>query len=84
MHLRDLEQWLKQRPFDPFVRHLSSGERIRVDRPDAAVPGTNSVLVLYKRRGRLTGFTHFSLYHVVKIEEADSSGKRRARRGGTP
>jgi len=79
MHVGDLEQWLKRRPFEPFVMHPSSGERIRVDHPDAAVPGTNSVLVLYKRRGRLAGFAHFALASVVKIAGRRQDGRGRAR-----
>lgn len=85
MHVRDLEQWLHKRPFEPFVMHLTSGDRIRVDHPDAAVPGTNAVLVIHKRRGRLAGFNHISLYHVVTIEPAKAgrNGRHGKRGRGT-
>jgi hypothetical protein len=75
MHVRDLEQWLKAKPFEPFVMRLSSGESVRVDHPDAAVPGTNAVLVIQKRRGRLEGFSHISLFHVVRIDPANGNGR---------
>ncbi|MBI1826271.1 MAG: hypothetical protein HY287_00150 [Planctomycetes bacterium] len=78
MHVRDLEHWLKARPFEPFVMNLTSGERIHVDHPDAAVPGTNAVLVINKRRGRLAGFSHISLFHVLKIEAASRRRKERS------
>jgi hypothetical protein len=81
MHVRDLEHWLKRRPFEPFVMRLSSGERVVVPQPDAAVPGTNAVLVIYKRRGRLAGFAHFSLYHVVTIEPVNGRTRRRSKAG---
>ncbi len=80
MHVRDLEQWLKAKPFEPCVMRLSSGESVRVDHPDAAVPGTNAVLVIQKRRGRLEGFSHVSLFHVVRIDPAN--GNSRPRRNG--
>ena len=80
MHVRDLEHWLKARPFEPFVMRLSSGDRVRVDHPDAAVPGTNAVLVIQKRKGRLSGFSHISLFHVVRIEPANGLTNGRARR----
>ena len=80
MHVRDLEHWLKAKPFEPFVMQLSSGETVRVDHPDAAVPGTNAVLVIDKRNGRLRGFSHVSLFHVVRIEPATGSPKGRSRR----
>ena len=80
MHVRDLEQWLKAKPFEPFLMRLSTGDVIRVDHPDAAVPGTNAVLVISKRRGRLVGFSHVSLFHVVQIEPADGAASTRNRR----
>lgn len=80
MHVRDLEQWLKAKPFEPFVMQLSTGDAIRVDHPDAAVPGTNAVLVINKRRGRLVGFLHISLFHVVRIDPANGSTNARSRR----
>ncbi len=80
MHVRDLEQWLKAKPFEPFVMRLSSGEKIRVDHPDAAVPGTNAVLVIRKRGGRLAGFSHVSLFHVVRIEPANGATNGRSRK----
>ena len=82
MHVRDLEQWLKARPFEPFVMHLTTGEAVRVDHPDAAVPGRNAVLVIQKRAGRLQSFSHVSLFHVVRIEPAngEENGLSRARR----
>ena len=83
MDVTDLETWLKRRPFEPFTMHLSSGERVRVDHPDAAVPGTNAVLVVYKRRGRLSGFVHFSLLHVVKIEPANGAAAAGPKRTST-
>jgi hypothetical protein len=79
MHVRDLEHWLKARPFEPFVMRLTTGESIRVDHPDAAVPGTNAVLVINKRRGRLRGFSHVSLFHVVQIHPAESQSNGRSR-----
>jgi len=82
MHVRDLEVWLKAKPFEPFVMTLSSGETVRVDHPDAAVPGTNAVLVISKRRGRLAGFSHVSLFHVVRIDRADGSVNGGTRRRG--
>jgi hypothetical protein len=63
---------------------LTTGERIRVDHPDAAVPGTNAVLVIDKRRGRLAGFSHVSLFHVVRIEPASGASDSRPRRRRTP
>ena len=82
MHVRDLEHWLKAKSFEPFVMRLSSSESVRVDHPDAAVPGTNAVLVIHKRAGRLQGFAHISLFHVVRIDPADVSknGQRRRSR----
>ena len=70
---------LKARPFEPFVMQLSSGETVRVDHPDAAVPGTDAVLVIDKRNGRLRGSSHESLFHVVRIEPALGSGDGRSR-----
>ena len=80
MHVRDLELWLKARPFEPFEMHLSTGEVVRVNHPDAAVPGRNAVLVIDKRRGRLAGFSHVSLFHVVRIDPANghANGARAA------
>lgn len=81
MHVRDLEHRLKARPFEPFVMRLTTGERVRVDHPDAAIPGTNAVLVIDKQRGRLRGFSHVSLFHVVRIEPAGgTNGRSRARK----
>lgn len=82
MHVRDLELWLKARPFEPFVMHLSSGESVRVDHPDAAVPGRNAVLVIDKHRGRLEGFSHVSLFHVVRIDPANGheGGRKKSRK----
>jgi hypothetical protein len=82
MHVRDLEKWLKAKPFEPFVMRLTSGESVRVDHPDAAVPGTNAVLVIYKKSGRLAGFSHVSLFHIVRIDPAEmnGNGQRHARR----
>lgn len=84
MHVRDLVQWLKARPFESFVMRLSSGEAVRVNHPDAAVPGTSAVLVIQKRRGRLVGFSHVSLFHVVRIDPAGATnGRARAPRRRT-
>jgi len=80
MHVRDLEHWLKAKPFEPFVVRLSNGETVRVNHPDAAVPGTNAVLVIDKRDGRLRGFSHISLFHVVRIEPANGSARRPSRK----
>ena len=80
MHVRDLEHWLKAKPFEPFVMRVSNGDAVRVDHPDAAVPGTNAVLVIEKRNGRLRGFSHISLFHVVRIEPAARSSNGRPRR----
>jgi len=80
MHVRDLEHWLKAKPFEPFVMRLSNGETVRVNHPDAAVPGTNAVLVIDKRDGRLRGFSHVSLFHVVRIEPANGSPRRPPRK----
>jgi hypothetical protein len=65
MHVRDLEHWLKARPFEPFVMRLSSGETVRVNHPDAAIPGTNAVLVIDKRRGRLARFSQCAVKRRV-------------------
>lgn len=46
MHVRAPEYSLKAKPFEPFVIRLSSGESVRVDHPDAAIPGTNEALPL--------------------------------------
>lgn len=80
MHVRDLEHWLKAKPFEPFVMRLSSGETVHVNHPDAAVPGTNAVLVIQKQRGRLAGFSHVSLFHVVCIEPANGTRNGSGRR----
>lgn len=61
--------------------HLSSGERVRVNHPDAAVPGSNAVLVVQKRRGRLAGFSHVLLFHVVRIEPANGEQGSRGPHG---
>jgi hypothetical protein len=82
MHVRDLEKWLKAKPFEPFVMRLTSGERIRVDHADAAVPGTNAALVIQKRNGRLAAFSHVSLFHVVRIDPVNGNGAGRRRRTG--
>ena len=79
MRVRDLEHWLKARPFEPFNMRLTNGETVRVDQPDAAVPGTNAVLVIDKRNGRLRGFSHVSLFHVVRIEPANGSPPHKPR-----
>ncbi len=79
MYLRDLEHRLKRQPFEPFAMRLSSGERVVVPHPDAAVPGTNAVLIIYKRRGRLAGFVHLSRYHVVTIEPVNGRTRRRSK-----
>lgn len=81
MHVRDLEHWLKAKPFEPFTMLLSSGDSVRVDHPDAAVPGTNAVLVIHKRNGRLAGFSHVSLFHVAQITPANGSANGHKRRG---
>lgn len=78
MHVRDLEQGLRAKPIEPFVMRLSSGEKIRADHSDAAVPGTNAVLVIRKRGGRLAGFSHVSLFHVVRIEPANGATNGRS------
>lgn len=80
MHVRDLDLRLKAKPFEPFVLHLSTGEAIRVDHPNAAVPGTNAVLVINKRKGRLAGLSHVSLFHVVRIEPASGAGHGHGRK----
>ncbi len=79
MHVRNLEHWLKAKPFEPFVMQLSNGERVSVNHPDAAVPGTSAVLVIDKRNGRLRGFSPVSLFHVVRIEPANGTRRRQAR-----
>lgn len=79
MHVRDLEHWLKAKPFEPFLMQLSNGEKVRVNHPDAAIPGTNAVLVIDKRNGRLRGFSHVSLFHVVRIEPANGIRPRQSR-----
>jgi len=80
MHVRDLEQWLKKRPFEPFLMRLSNGDTVRVNHPDAAVPGTNAVVVMEKRRGRVHRFSYISLFHVVRIEPSSSANGRASRR----
>jgi len=59
---------------------LSNGEAVRVNHPDATVPGANAVLVIDKRDGRLRGFSHVSLFHVVRIEPANGSARRPSRK----
>ena len=80
MHVRDLEHWLKAKPFEPFSMRLSNGETVRVNHPDAAVPGKNAVLVIEKRNGRLHGFSHVSLFHVVRIEPANGAARKPPRK----
>lgn len=77
MPVRDLEKWLKARPFEPFCMRLTTGESVRVDHPDAAVPGTNAVLVICKRNGRLAGFSHVSLFLVVRVDPASGENGHR-------
>lgn len=80
MHVRDLEHWLKAKPFEPFSMLLSNGDTVKVNHPDAAVPGTNAVLVIEKRNGRLQRFSHVSLFHVIRIEPANGAARKSQRR----
>ena len=80
MHVRDLEHWLKAKPFEPFSMLLSNGDTVKVNHPDAAVPGTNAVLVIEKRNGRLQRFSHVSLFHVIRIEPANGAARKSPRR----
>jgi hypothetical protein len=43
-------------------------------------PRAFAVLVIDKRDGRLRGFSHVSLFHVVRIEPANGSARRPPRK----
>jgi len=74
MHTKDVEQWLQARPFKPFELQLTSGERISVRHPETCFLGRKSLHVVYARDRRIEGFSHVSLFHVVKIEPLEDTG----------
>jgi len=52
---------------------LFRGDVLTVNHPDAAVPGRNAVLAIEKHNGRLRGFSHVSLFHVLRFELANGA-----------
>jgi hypothetical protein len=83
MFLKDVQHWLNAQPFEPFVMHLTSGERIVVRHPENCYFGKNSIFVVHARNRELQGFANVSLYHIAKIEPtngAAANGRSRRRR----
>ena len=81
MHTKDIEHWLDTRPFEPFVMHLTTGERVLLRHPENCYIGKNSVFVVYAKERKIEGFSNVSLFHVAKIERLDGQPEQHRENG---
>jgi len=79
MTLQDFDRLLKNRPFQPFRMHLSSGDAYEVRHPEMAFLMRTKIMLGLDpdRTGYADEWTMISLLHVTAIEPIVPQQKRR-------
>jgi hypothetical protein len=74
MHVAEIQQKLKQQPFEPFEIVMSSGDRYSVHHPENVLLTRTSVVVateFQRKRDPLPeGFVILSYLHIAAIQPA--------------
>lgn len=74
----DLLEFVRRRPFQPFVIHMTDGQSYEVTHPERIIVARNRAVVGYGgRNGIPQGTHHVSLIHIVRVEDlADASSNQ--------
>ncbi|HET6883740.1 MAG TPA: hypothetical protein VFI31_26535 [Pirellulales bacterium] len=63
--METIQEWLRRRPFEPFVVRLSNGEEHQVRHPENVMVLKSRIVIGYPEADRAV---HCSLIHINSIE----------------
>ncbi len=80
-----IKKRIDKRPFEPFVLHITGGDRVEVRHPEMAILTRYSVAVGHGGRDGIADYVlDYSLIHVVKIEPIHGPSSRGKNGNGHP